>query len=140
MNKVIKIARTWIGTPYHHQSSVKGVGCDCIGLIHGVYQELHNTNAVYVPSYSRDWGNDDKNEDLLVAARTYLNEIPVEDATVGSVLALRWLKEGVAKHAVILSEDDKMIHAYDKAKVEEVHMSDWWKRKIVAAFNFKDNV
>lgn len=29
-------ARAWLGTPFHHQASVKCVGCDCIGLIKGV--------------------------------------------------------------------------------------------------------
>jgi cell wall-associated NlpC family hydrolase len=28
---VIAEARTWLGTPWHHQASLKGVGCDCIG-------------------------------------------------------------------------------------------------------------
>ena len=25
--------RSWIGTPYRHQASLKGVGCDCLGLL-----------------------------------------------------------------------------------------------------------
>ncbi len=29
-------ARTWIGTPWHHQAAVKGAGCDCIGFVRGV--------------------------------------------------------------------------------------------------------
>ncbi|MDD3181310.1 MAG: hypothetical protein PHD48_00665 [Alphaproteobacteria bacterium] len=28
-------ARAWLGTPFHYQASVKGAGCDCIGLIKG---------------------------------------------------------------------------------------------------------
>lgn len=38
--RVVEIARRWIGTPYHHQASLKGVGCDCLGLVRGVYREL----------------------------------------------------------------------------------------------------
>jgi cell wall-associated NlpC family hydrolase len=33
-------AREWIGTPFHDQASVKGVGCDCKGLVWGVAREL----------------------------------------------------------------------------------------------------
>ena len=28
----------WIGTPYRHQASLKGVGCDCLGLVRGVWR------------------------------------------------------------------------------------------------------
>ena len=33
---VIAAARGWIGTPYLHQASLKGVGTDCLGLVRGV--------------------------------------------------------------------------------------------------------
>ena len=29
-------ARTWLGTPFHHQGRLKGVGVDCVGLLVGV--------------------------------------------------------------------------------------------------------
>lgn len=33
--EVIAEARTWIGTRFHHQAAMKGVGVDCVGLITG---------------------------------------------------------------------------------------------------------
>lgn len=135
-HQIIQIARTWIGTPYHHQASLRGVGVDCIGLVRGVYRELYGTEAQDVPAYSGDWGDSNGNEDLLEAGRRNLVEIPLEDAGVGDVVALRWVASSVAKHAVILSEDDRMIHAYDRSLVAEVCISDWWRRKMVAAFQF----
>ena len=30
---IVAAARSWRGTPYHHQASLKGVGSDCLGLI-----------------------------------------------------------------------------------------------------------
>lgn len=135
-HQIIQIARTWIGTPYHHQASLRGVGVDCIGLVRGVYRELYGSEAQDVPAYSGDWGDSNGNEDLLEAGRRNLVEIPLEDAGVGDVVALRWVASSVAKHAVILSEDDRMIHAYDRSLVAEVCISDWWRRKMVAAFQF----
>jgi cell wall-associated NlpC family hydrolase len=38
--EVIAAARTWIGTPFHHQARQKGVGVDCVGLTIGVALEL----------------------------------------------------------------------------------------------------
>lgn len=37
---VVAQAREWIGTPFHHQARLKGVGVDCIGLVIGVAREL----------------------------------------------------------------------------------------------------
>lgn len=37
---VIAEARAWIGTPVQWQASVKGVGCDCKGLVWGVARAL----------------------------------------------------------------------------------------------------
>ena len=37
---VVAAARGWLGTPYHDQASVKGVGCDCLGLARGVWREV----------------------------------------------------------------------------------------------------
>ena len=51
----VSIARTWIGTPYHHQASIRGVGADCIGLVRGVYRELAGREAEGLPAYTRDW-------------------------------------------------------------------------------------
>jgi hypothetical protein len=37
---IIAAARSWLGTPYAHQASLKGVGCDCLGLVRGVWREV----------------------------------------------------------------------------------------------------
>ena len=39
-NRVVAAARGWLGTPYHEQASVQGVGCDCLGLARGVWREV----------------------------------------------------------------------------------------------------
>jgi NlpC/P60 family putative phage cell wall peptidase len=38
---ILEEARSWIGTPYQHQASLKGVGCDCIGLVRGVWRAVY---------------------------------------------------------------------------------------------------
>ena len=35
---ILTEARDWIGTPYQHQASLKGAGCDCLGLVRGVWR------------------------------------------------------------------------------------------------------
>lgn len=41
-SQVVSCARSWLGTPYHHQARLKGVGADCIGLLIGVCWELQS--------------------------------------------------------------------------------------------------
>lgn len=38
--EVVATARTWLGTPFQHQQTMKGVAVDCRGLVQGVAQEL----------------------------------------------------------------------------------------------------
>ena len=71
--QIVQSARNWIGTPYLHQASLKGVGCDCLGLIVGIWRELIGPLPVGVPAYSPDWGEVGQREPLLEAARL---EIP----------------------------------------------------------------
>jgi hypothetical protein len=37
---IVAETRAWIGTPYRHQASLKGVGCDCLGLVRGVWRAV----------------------------------------------------------------------------------------------------
>jgi NlpC/P60 family putative phage cell wall peptidase len=37
---IVAETRSWIGTPYRHQASLKGVGCDCLGLVRGVWRAV----------------------------------------------------------------------------------------------------
>lgn len=39
-DKIVKEARSWVGTPYHHQAATKRYGVDCVGLIVGVGKSL----------------------------------------------------------------------------------------------------
>ena len=36
---VVKEAYSWIGTPYHHQAMIKGVGVDCALILLAVFRE-----------------------------------------------------------------------------------------------------
>lgn len=52
--EVIAEARGWLGTPWHHQASLKGVGCDCIGFIRGVAQPFVGEIAIPL-DYPETW-------------------------------------------------------------------------------------
>jgi NlpC/P60 family putative phage cell wall peptidase len=136
---IIALARDWLGTPYHHQASLKGVGCDCIGLVRGIYRELYGRDAPEaLPAYTRDWAEAQGRETLIEAARRHLVEIPRFEARPGDVLVFRWRRGSLAKHCAILSKPTAIIHALEGAPVTEVALSPWWRRHTAAAFAFPE--
>lgn len=135
---VLAVARTWIGTPYHHQSSLKGVGTDCLGLVRGVWRELYGREAELLPAYTRDWAEVGTIETLLEGARRHLIEIAPGADLPGDVVILRF-KSGVpAKHCGILSSPGHIIHAVEGSGVVDVPLGAWWARRIAGRFRFPD--
>ena len=53
---VVAEARSWIGTPFHWQASLKGVGCDCKGFVAGVARELGLPEASGLYANISDYG------------------------------------------------------------------------------------
>ena len=133
---VVALSRAWIGTPYHHQASVRGVGTDCIGLVRGIWREVYGAEAEALPGYTRDWAEATGEETLLAAARRHLVEVAPDAIRPGDVLVFRYRARLVAKHAGLLVSPGTFMHAVEGAPVAEVALSPWWRRRIAAAFAF----
>ncbi|MDY6960306.1 MAG: NlpC/P60 family protein [Pseudomonadota bacterium] len=135
--EIVRLAVGWLGTPYHHQASLKGVGCDCLGLVRGVYAEAYGHPASPPPAYSKDLAEATGQETLLEAARAHLVEVPDDEWSVpGDVLVFRLRPGAMAKHCGIRTGPRQMIHAMEGAPVCEVHLSLWWYRRVAAVFRF----
>jgi NlpC/P60 family putative phage cell wall peptidase len=139
---IVAEARRWIGTPYHHQASCLAVGVDCIGLVRGVWRALYGDEPEKLPGYGRDWSEATGRESLLEAARRHFTEVDPDAARAGDVLVFRYRPRSVAKHAGILtlsgtpSARGCFIHAIEGAPVAEIALTGWWRRRVVAAFQF----
>ncbi len=143
---VVAEARDWISTPYRHQASLKGVGCDCLGLVRGVWRALHGAEPETVPAYSPDWAEAGKTEALAGAALRHLVPVPLAAFAPGDVLLFRWRAGVIAKHAAIVTDVGgdargaiaraRMVHAHDGAAVAEVAIAPWWRRRLAYAFRF----
>ena len=132
---VVAEARSWIGTRYRHQASLKGVGCDCLGLVRGVWRGCIGAEPEAPPPYAPDWAEAIGREAMLEVAMRHL--VPVGDVfAAGDVLLFRYRHGYVAKHAAIASSATTMIHAHDGACVCEVAITPWWRRRIAGAFRF----
>jgi NlpC/P60 family putative phage cell wall peptidase len=134
-DRVIAAARLWLGTPYVHQASVLGAGCDCLGLARGVWRDLHGAEPLTPPPYTRDWGEASGEEVLAGAARRFLVEISVTTAEPGALILFRMARNAPAKHCGIRSATG-LIHAYEGAGVIEEPWSLIWARKAAFAFHY----
>jgi NlpC/P60 family putative phage cell wall peptidase len=133
---IIAEARSWLGTPYQHQASLKGVGCDCLGLVRGVWRATVGEEPEPVPPYRPDWAELGGEERLLGAAQRWLHEVRIEAAQPGDVLLFRMDGGALVKHAAILSAPDRMVHAYWGRTVVESALGPWWRSRAAAGFRF----
>jgi len=132
-------ARAWIGTPYRHQASRKGAGCDCLGLLRGVWRALYGEEPQPVPPYTPDWSEPEGAERLWAAAMRHLCQKPLAAAAPGDVLLFRMRVGSVAKHLGLQGDSGPaptFIHAYTGHGVIESPLSAPWQRRIVARFQF----
>jgi NlpC/P60 family putative phage cell wall peptidase len=140
--EIVAEARSWIGTPYRHQASLKGAGADCLGLIRGVYRVFCGPEKEPIAPYSPNWAEETGQETLRDAARRHLVEIDAvpfrdgEPLKEGDVILIRVRDRGPAKHAAIVSGPDAIIHAYDRHAVAENALPAAWRRRIAYAFQF----
>ena len=133
---IVAAASAWLGTPYQHQASRKGLGTDCLGLVRGVWRELCGDEPLSVPPYSPDWAEMTGEDTLLDAARTCLVEIALGHAAAGDVLLFRMGQGAPAKHCAIVAAPGEVIHAYWGRSVCRTRLVPWWSRRIAAAFSF----
>lgn len=141
MSRAVEIARGWIGTPYLHQCSMRGAGCDCLGLLRGIWREMLGPEPEAVPAYSRDWSEPEGEERLWAAALRHLVAKPLDREAPGDILLFRMREGAVAKHLGLQAgtgQGASFIHAYSGHGVVESALTPPWERRIVARFAFPE--
>lgn len=134
--QIVREVTDWLGTPYCHQASLKGAGCDCLGLVRGVWRALVGAEPAALPAYTPDWAEALGDDLLLAAARRHLVERAPGSADAGDVLIFRMGTGIPAKHCGILTGRDVLVHAYWGRTVTATRMTPWWSRRVAAAFSF----
>lgn len=136
---VVAEALEWLGTPYRHQGSRKGVACDCLGLVLGVWREIYGHELEQPGPYAPDWAEATQQERLLDGLRRHLLEKPVAAMAAGDLIVFRWRPHLPAKHAAILTEPNCFVHAYQDHGVTLTRLVPQWRRRITAAFAFPNS-
>jgi cell wall-associated NlpC family hydrolase len=138
--ELVAEAKDWINTRYKHQSSKKGIGTDCIGLIAGVARNCGVPDAVR-------WDADPRNHAysilpspvlLFEGTATYLQ--PARGPwQLGDVLLLK-IRSSEPNHFALISALDPVyiIHAYFSARrVVENRLDQHWRAGLVGAYRFR---
>ncbi|MDO5647991.1 NlpC/P60 family protein [Paracoccus sp. (in: a-proteobacteria)] len=135
-DRVVALARDWIGTPYVHQASARGAGCDCLGLIRGVWRGLYGADPEPAPDYSPDWGECSGDEVLLRAMTRHFPRVDDGPHRPGQVLLFRMQAGAIAKHLGIVVPGNRFIHAYSGHGVIDSPLTLPWRNRVVARFRF----
>ena len=135
---IVAEAMSWIGTPYRHQGRTKGVGCDCLGLLLGVWSAIYGGLPEQPGTYSPDWAEAAGAERFLEAARRHCREKQPAEMTPGDLLLFRWKRGLPAKHAGILMSPDRFVHAYQGASVVASALVPQWRQRVGGVFSFPD--
>ena len=142
--EVLAEARKWIGTRWHHQAMVKGVGCDCAGLVLGVGfavgamdVELGDDRLKKFVAYSR---HPDPAK-MLEALNLLMVKIPRHEAGAGDVVYRKYGKQ--PQHLAILTgvltePMSGVIHAlaWPTRKVVEHRTDEDWYTNTLSAWRY----
>lgn len=132
---IVAEARAWIGTPYRHQASLRGVGCDCLGLVRGVWRAVIGEEPEALAPYAPDWAEAAGREALIEAADRHCARNPEGRFGPGDLIVFRLAPRGLARHLGIAVSGDAMVHAHDGACVTEVPLGGW-TRRIAGSWRF----
>ncbi|RLA04762.1 MAG: hypothetical protein DRQ45_00095 [Gammaproteobacteria bacterium] len=122
-------AREWLGTPFHHQASVKKIGCDCAGLVKGVAKNLsYEVSKVYT-----DYGVEPANGELERVLASLLVKKSDNSLSKGDIILFRFLQE--PQHLGIYCGDGILVHSYStEGGVVEHCIDEKWKKRIVSVY------
>jgi len=115
--QVVEVARTWLGTPFHHQGRVKGVGIDCVGLTIGIAQELGIVSDEVIASLPTNYQA--RPDPVLMQRLLCEHMTPVWPPQIGDWI---WIAEPHMQptHVGLKISEVSMIHANGDPKVSLV--------------------
>jgi cell wall-associated NlpC family hydrolase len=121
--QVVSIARSYIGTPYHHMGRIKGVGVDCATLLVLTYVEAGIIQPFDLPFYSPQWH-------LNRGAESYLEQVikrarEIDTPLPGDVVVFRYGR--TFSHGGVVTQWPNIVHAYVGVEVTEdnVEQAQW---------------
>lgn len=121
-DEIAGAARAWLGTPYRHRASTLGAGCDCLGLLRGVWRTLYGDEPETVPAYRADVRDAAHAGALLAAAERHLLRAAGAPAA-GQVVVFRLARTLPPRHCGIMVSTSRFVHAAERIGVVEANLT-----------------
>lgn len=138
--RVLECARSWIGTPWAHQASVKGCGVDCAQLVAAVGKEA----GLFPVDFKEQ--NYDRRPDgvsLLRLCRQHMDEVSIDQIEIGNVGVFRISRhpQHLAFFGDYLHGGISIVHALENrggyGKVVETVYDISMKKRLIAVFQLR---
>jgi len=121
---ISEIAKQWQGTPWRHNQSVKGVGCDCVGFLLGVGKECGVVPLDYqLGNYHRI----PRFNQIAQTLDSLAQFVPVEQYQPEDILLFKM--GNIAGHVGLALEGEMLIHA-DLERGVQIIPNTFWVPKI----------
>ena len=133
---IIKEAREWIGTPYVHMQSAKGHGCDCVGLVLGVWEKLAGPAPMPKPVYTPQWPLHNDTSQLEDLLENHYKLPRAKTIKAGTILCFGF-RNRPTHHVGIYTEEETFIHSYmNRNEVQETKLEGAWLPRMTCAFEY----
>jgi cell wall-associated NlpC family hydrolase len=131
---LLRIARSWIGTPFHPHGRIRGVGVDCVHLLAEIYREAGHLPDYTFPDYAMGSGEHLKASQVQAWLDTSPRFAHVEgNPQAGDVACFRLGR--VAHHVGLVTDRETFIHALRTAGVIESMLEDpTYAKRLVALY------
>ena len=106
--RLVEIAHSWLGTPWHHEARIKGAGVDCLQLLIAVYVEAGLIDDIHPDPYASDWHLHRDEPRYLEGLLGYCD--PVDDPLPGDIVMFKYGRQ--AAHGAIVIDWPTIIHAW----------------------------
>ena len=138
--EIVSEARKWLGTPFHYQGRIRGIGCDCLGLVVGVASALgiHSKQGGKLASYDvQDY--DHTRDQMLLHESVEKHLVRTAKLEIGSIVVIKC--EGNPQHIGIIGDYPygkfSLIHACMKSdKVVEHRVMKKMLEQIKGIYSF----
>lgn len=109
--RIISVARSWEGTPFHDDAKLKSIGVDCAQFVASVYVEAGIVQPFEVPRYQSQWFLHRSDELLMEFVLRFAREIQENEIGMGD-LVLYKIGRAYAHAAIIIDWPNEIIHAH----------------------------
>ncbi|MBV8060001.1 MAG: C40 family peptidase [Alphaproteobacteria bacterium] len=107
---VVRVARSWVGTPYLHRGRIKGVGTDCGMSLIEIFAEAGVIESFDPGEYPSDWMLHREEERYLGIVERFTSRRMVDNPLPGDIALFKFGR--CISHGGVLVEDGMLVHAY----------------------------